>query len=92
MLNVGDHGLTKIDTDFPVFLLCGVLIKEEDYEEVRLAIKILKHSIWRKKDVIFHSRDTRKCEKKIQKLFDLDVKNYFYEEVIKSLQIRLILS
>ena len=28
----GDHGLTKIDTDFPVFLLCGVLIKEEDYE------------------------------------------------------------
>lgn len=33
----GDHGLTKVDTDFPVFLLCGVLIKEEDYQIVRQA-------------------------------------------------------
>jgi hypothetical protein len=24
----GDHGLTRIDTDFPVFLLCGVLVDE----------------------------------------------------------------
>ena len=59
----GDHGLTKINTDFPVFLLCGVLIKEEDYETVRQAINRLKHSIWGNKEVIFHSRDIRKCEK-----------------------------
>ncbi len=47
----GDHGLTKIDTDFPVFLLCGVLIKEGDYEIVRQAINTLKHSIWGNKEV-----------------------------------------
>ena len=79
----GDHGLTKIDTDFPVFLLCGVLIKEEDYETVRQAINTLKHSIWGNKEVIFHSRDIRKCEKEFQKLFDLDIKKYFYEELNK---------
>lgn len=79
----GDHGLTKIDTDFPVFLLCGVLIKKEDYEIVRQAINILKHSIWGNKEVIFHSRDIRKCEKEFQKLFDLGIKKYFYEELNK---------
>jgi len=34
----GDHGLTKIDTDFPVFLLSGILITKEDYEAVRQSI------------------------------------------------------
>lgn len=67
----GDHGLTKIDTDFPVFLLCGVLIKEADYEKIRQDINVLKHSLWGNKEVIFHSRDIRKCEKEFQKLFDL---------------------
>lgn len=79
----GDHGLTKIDTDFPVFLLCGVLIKTEDYEVVRQATNTLKHSIWGNKEVIFHSRDIRKCEKEFQKLFDLELKAYFYTELNK---------
>lgn len=79
----GDHGLTKIDTDFPVFLLCGILIKEEDYETVRQTINTLKNAIWGNKEVIFHSRDIRKCEKEFQKLFDLDLKAYFYTELNK---------
>lgn len=79
----GDHGLTKVDTDFPVFLLCGVLMKEEDYETVRQEINTLKYSIWGNKEVIFHSRDIRKCEKEFQKLFDLELKKYFYDELNK---------
>jgi len=79
----GDHGLTKINSDFPVLLLCGVLIYEDDYEEVRQAINSLKRSIWNDKDVIFHSRDIRKCEKEFQKLFDLELKKYFYDELNK---------
>lgn len=79
----GDHGLTKIDTDFPVFLLSGVLITEKNYEIVRQSINSLKHSIWGNKEVIFHSRDIRKCEKEFQKLFDLHAKKYFYEQINK---------
>jgi hypothetical protein len=77
----GDHGLAKFDSDFPVFLLCGVLVKEDDYEKIRLAFNKLKQSIWGNKEVIFHSRDIRKCEKEFQKLFDLELKKYFYEEL-----------
>ncbi len=79
----GDHGLTKVDSDFPVFLLCGVLIKEEDYETVRHSINTIKHAIWGNKEVIFHSRDIRKCEKEFQKLFDLELKAKFYGELNK---------
>ena len=79
----GDHGLSKINQDFPVFLLCGVLINEEEYEKVRQAINTLKQSIWGNKEVIFHSRDIRKCEKEFQNLFNLELKGYFYAELNK---------
>ncbi|MCP9752352.1 DUF3800 domain-containing protein [Ferruginibacter sp. HRS2-29] len=77
----GDHGLAKFDPDFPVFLLCGVLIKEDEYEIIRQNINNLKHSIWDNKEVIIHSRDIRKCEKEFQKLFNLELKKIFYEEI-----------
>ena len=77
----GDHGLTKIDTEFPVFLLCGVLIAEQHYETVRQSVNKLKYSIWGSKDVIFHSRDIRKCEKEFQVFFNLELKANFYAEL-----------
>ncbi len=79
----GDHGLAKFDPDFPVFLLCGVLVREDEYENIRQNINNLKHSIWGNKEVIFHSRDIRKCEKEFQVLFDLGIKKMFYEELNK---------
>jgi hypothetical protein len=82
----GDHGLTKVNSDFPVFLLCGILITEDEYEKVRQAINSLKRSIWNDKDVILHSRDIRKCEKEFQKLFDLELKKYFYDELNKIIE------
>jgi hypothetical protein len=79
----GDHGLTNLNPDFPVFLLCGILITESDYETVRQSMNQLKTAIWGSKEVIFHSRDIRKCEKEFQKLFDLDLKRTFYAELNK---------
>lgn len=77
----GDHGLSNPQPDFPVFLLCGVLVTEKNYEFIRHAINTLKESIWQHKKVIFHSRDIRKCEKEFQVLFDLNLKQRFYEGI-----------
>jgi hypothetical protein len=77
----GDHGLSKPSSDFPVFLLCGVLTTAKNYELIRAAINELKESIWNDKKVIFHSRDIRKCEKEFQLLFDLVLKRKFYKEI-----------
>ena len=59
----GDHGLTTLNPDFPVFLLCGALMVENDYEELKNSFNMIKTKLWSNKEVIFHSRDIRKCNK-----------------------------
>lgn len=74
----GDHGLVNLDPDFPVFLLCGLLTSEDNYENTRNQINVLKNTFWGNKEVILHSRDIRKCNKEFQILFDNDIKQKFY--------------
>lgn len=82
----GDHGLTTLNTEFPVFLLCGVLISEPAYQQLRKSFNEVKTYFWKDKKVIFHSRDIRKCEKEFQILFDLELKAGFYDRLNKVLR------
>lgn len=77
----GDHGLTTVSPDFPVFLLCGVLMEQAAYDRLRAEMNVLKSAIWGNKEVIFHSRDIRKCEKEFTVLFDLGTKETFYHGI-----------
>lgn len=77
----GDHGLEKIDENFPVFLLCGILVSEENYKIVKEKINKIKLEFWNNNNVVFHSRDIRKCNNEFPMFFDLDVKKRFYEVV-----------
>lgn len=77
----GDHGLKTIDDNFPIFLLCGILISEENYKVIREEINKIKRKFWQYKEVIFHSRDIRKCNNEFQILFDLNVKQEFYKAI-----------
>ena len=77
----GDHGLVNLDSNFPVFVLCGVLMSQNHYTQLRKNINTLKGNFWDNKSVILHSRDIRKCEKEFQILFDLELKSAFYEQL-----------
>jgi hypothetical protein len=77
----GDHGLTIVNPDFPVFLLSGVLISEDNYSMLKSTFNKVKNELWGNKEVIFHSRDIRKCEKEFMVLFDLDKKKWFYDNL-----------
>jgi hypothetical protein len=74
----GDHGLSNLNPNFPVFLLCGIIISDIEYEKLRVDFNAIKTAIWSSKNVIFHSRDIRKCEKEFKYLFDLSLKSRFY--------------
>lgn len=74
----GDHGLTTLNPNFPVFLLCGILIPENEYFLIRNQMNLIKKEFWKAKEVVFHSRDIRKCEKEFQILFDMELKAAFY--------------
>ncbi len=77
----GDHGLGNIDLQFPVFVLCGVLISESSYKIIENNLNEIKRNFWGDKKVIIHSSDIRKCEKEFQILFDLELKKNFYEAI-----------
>jgi len=74
----GDHGLSKINPDFPVFVLCGIIFHEDDYNKCNSKIIELKHKFWGNKEVILHSSDIRRCEKEFQILLDQDIKREFF--------------
>ena len=76
-----DHGLKTIDESFPVFLLCGVLISEDNYTIINSLINNLKIKFWNNTNVILHSRDIRKCNNEFKILFDLDVKQNSYADL-----------
>jgi len=59
----GDHSLTKIDKDFPLFVLSLVLVRRSEYVETILpAVNEFKLRYWDHEGVNLHSRDIRKAE------------------------------
>ena len=77
----GDHGLVFVDPNFPVFVLCGVIMSDEAYLKLDREIGEIKRMFWGNKKVILHSRDIRKCDREFQILFDPDKKRDFYKAV-----------
>src|SRR3989344_8795108 len=77
----GDHGLSFVDENFPIFLLAGCLFESAEYEEIIQKINIFKQEFFNTTEVILHSRDIRKCDGAFQILFDLELKKKFYERL-----------
>src|SRR3989338_8489725 len=77
----GDHGLSYIDDNFPLFLLSGIFISEEEYSALCKKVNDFKNKFFNTTEVILHSRDIRKVEGPFQILFNLEIKKHFYEEI-----------
>ena len=77
----GDHGLSFVDKNFPLFLLCGCVIEESCLKEIENRINSFKQKYFGTMEVILHSRDIRKCEGAFQILFDLQLKEQFYRDL-----------
>lgn len=89
----GDHGLSFIDKNFPLFLLCGCLIREDNLQEIESKVRQFKSKYFKTSEVVLHSRDIRKCEGAFQILFDLALKESFYNDlnnIIKEAEYKII--
>ena len=75
----GDQDLTSFDPSFPIFTLCGVIMSQNQLNEINKLINKLKYEFWGKQKIILHSRDIRKCQNGFECLFDLSIKQQFYE-------------
>ena len=77
----GDHGLVNVDSAFPVFVLCGIILSDQQYQAVTEKMQVIKSQFWGDKKVLFHSRDIRKCDNEFQILFDQEIKREFYAAI-----------
>lgn len=77
----GDHGLVNIDENFPVFVLCGVVFSENNYNNFIQNLNEFKMKYFNSSKVILHSRDIRKCNNEFSILFDLNLKESFYKDL-----------
>lgn len=77
----GDHNLANFDEQFPIFTLCGVIVREDKRLWLENEVQTLKQDFWGNQYTILHSRDIRKCQKGFEILFDLEVKKKFYERI-----------
>jgi len=59
----GDHSLVRVDRDFPLFLLCTVLVERDSYvRDIIPAIAAFKLRYFAHEGINLHSRDIRKAE------------------------------
>lgn len=78
----GDHSLTRIDHDFPVFVLSLLLVRRDAYRDNILpAINSLKLRYWDHEGVNLHSRDIRKASGAFAILQDSRLRHDFMEEL-----------
>lgn len=77
----GDQNLEAFSPTFPIFTLCGVLVRDDKVSLLDEQVHALKHEFWGNRQIILHSRDIRKCQNGFEILFDLDVKRRFYDAV-----------
>jgi hypothetical protein len=78
----GDHSLTSIDPDYPVFVLTFCIVHKQEYaDRIVPAIKKLKFEIFGHDDVILHEHEIRKCENDFKVLLNPKIREPFYERL-----------
>ncbi len=79
MDETGDHNLSNIDHNFPVFCLAGCIFERRYYHQVvRPSVDAFKKRFWGTTDVILHSRDIRKHQGPFAFLGDAREREGFY--------------
>lgn len=82
----GDHSLTDINPEFPIFVLAFCLFKVSDYtSKIVPAIQNFKFKFFGHDMVILHEREIRKSEGPFKLLFDKAVRTAFYENLNRTI-------
>ena len=74
----GDHGLTSINPENPIFVLAFCIFRKEEYiSVVKQAISQLKMDFWGHDLVVLHNHEIRKSRGEFSFLFDEEKRNIF---------------
>lgn len=78
----GDHSLTQVNADYPIFVLAFCLFKISDYtKEIVPAFNSLKFRFFGHDLIIFHERDIRKTLGPFKILFNENIRQDFFDRL-----------
>jgi len=77
----GDHNLTKIDDQYPVFVLGGIIVDRENLENITSQIDKFKIELFGTKEIILHTADITRNKNGFEKLKDKTFRELFYEQL-----------
>jgi hypothetical protein len=78
----GDHNLSTIDTQYPMFVLGGIIV-DKDYADGPLTqeLNIFKTAFFGTADIVLHTADITRNRGAFEKLKDATLRAQFYEEI-----------
>jgi len=78
----GDHSLSKIDPQYPVFVLCGVIIDEDYHNGVATdALNQFKEQLFGRRDIILHTLDFTRNHAGYEAMASHDFRVRFFGEL-----------
>lgn len=80
----GDHGLVRVDSGYPMFVLAFCLFSKTDYvDQIGPALQRLKFRFWGHDEQVLHEHEIRKPNKNYGFLFDPAKRMEFLDAVSK---------
>jgi hypothetical protein len=76
----GDHSLDKIDPQYPMFVLGGVLIHAADYNSIDARWKQMKLELFGRDDIVIHTADLTRNKNGFEKMKDKAFRDTVYAE------------
>ncbi|MFP4002576.1 MAG: DUF3800 domain-containing protein, partial [Alphaproteobacteria bacterium] len=78
----GDHNLSLVDSQYPIFVLGGVIL-DSAYAEGPLtdALNDFKDDVFGRTDIILHTADIARNRNGFERLKEPDFRRYFYDRL-----------
>jgi Protein of unknown function (DUF3800) len=78
----GDHSLSKIDPQYPAFVLCGIIIEEKYHHEVATnALNQFKERLFARRDIILHTLDFTRNQAGYEPIAEHEFRTKFFSEL-----------
>lgn len=77
----GDHNLIKIDKQYPIFVLGGVIFDEEYIPTLNKLVDEFKTKLFGRTNIILHTADISRNKNGFERLKETEFRNLFYTEL-----------
>lgn len=83
----GDHSLEKIDPDFPIFAIAGVVFNPADYSNAVSGFNRLKLNYFSHEGIIIHSREIASREGDFIFLNNKEQREFFLDDISRQINL-----